>query len=111
MALDVAFYNDIAGHTPVSEFLFSLSEKERNKCFQYIDILSEFGNRLTSQYVKHIEGDSWELRPEFGGVEMRLFCFIWTGDLIVFLHGFKKKSQKTPSRKLAVAKRRMESLL
>jgi len=64
-----------------------------------------------SGYVKHIEGNIWELRPEFGGVEMRLFYFIWTGDLIVFLHGFKKKSQKTPSRELAVAKRRMESLL
>ena len=27
MALDIAFYNDAFGHTPVSEFLFSLSEK------------------------------------------------------------------------------------
>ncbi len=111
MALDVAFYNDESDHTPVSEFLFSLSEKERNKCFQYIDILSEFEGRLPAQYIKHIEGDLWELRPEFGGVEMRLFYFLWTGDLIVLLHGFKKKSQKTPVREIATAKRRMESLL
>ena len=90
---------------------FSLSEKERNKCFQYIDVLSESGNRLTSQYIKHVEADLWELRPEFGGLEMCLFYFLWLGDLIVFLHGFKKKTQKTPAREIAAARRRMENLL
>ena len=79
MSFDLAFYADANGDMPVVDFLFTLSEKERAKSLVYMDLLSERGNALPAQYIKHIDGDLWELRPKFGGVEMRYFYFIWVG--------------------------------
>ena len=110
MPFDIAFYVNADGDTPVTDFLDSLSVKEGDKCAQYILLLMEYGQRLPAQYSKHIEGKLYELRPEFGGVEMRIFYFTFVGDLIVLLHGFKKKTQKTPERELKIARSRLKEL-
>jgi phage-related protein len=96
---------------PVIEFLDSLSVKERVKCRQYIDALVEFGNSLPSNYIKHIEKGLWELRPEFGGAEFRLFYFILAADNRIFmLHAIKKKTQKTPRKEIDLALKRKAEL-
>jgi phage-related protein len=110
MSFDLAFYADANGDMPVVDFLFTLSEKERAKSLVYMDLLSERGNALPAQYIKHIDGDLWELRPEFGGVEMWYFYFIWVGELIVFVHALKKKSRKTRPRDLELAQKRINEL-
>jgi hypothetical protein len=90
MVWNLAFYMNADGDTPVADFLLSLSDKEYDKCMQYVVILTENGPRLPSQYAKHIKDGLWELRPEFGGTEMRLFYFIFVDNLLVILHGCKK---------------------
>lgn len=110
MEWDIVFYVSASGDTPVADFLLSLSEKERDKCMEYLRILSERGPRLTSQYAKHIDGELWELRPEYGGVEIRLFYFTFVDNLIVILHGFKKKSRKTPRKELNLAIKRLKEI-
>jgi phage-related protein len=64
------------GEKPVAVFL--KQQKQRNpgvfkKCVQYIEALEEHGLALPQSYIRHIDGDVWELRPEFGGVEYRIF--------------------------------------
>lgn len=110
MEWEVTFYTNPDGDTPVQDFLFSLSDKEQSKFFAYLQLLIERGNTLPSQYAKHLDGDLWELRPEFGGTEFRYFYFTMVGQLIVFVHAVKKKSQKTKPRDLALARRRIEEL-
>jgi phage-related protein len=110
MEWDIAFYANADGDTPVQDFLFSLSEKEQAKCLSYMQLLMERGNTLPSQYAKHLEGDLWELRPEFGGVEFRYFYFTFVDNLIVIVHAIKKKSQKTRPRDIALARKRIEEL-
>lgn len=34
-----------------------------------------------------------------------------SGRRIIFLHGFQKKTQKTPRREIAIAQRRLDALL
>ena len=64
----------------------------------------------TSQFIKHLEGDLWELRPEFGGVEIRLFYFMWVDGMMVIVHALKKKSQRVPRRELGLALKRLEEV-
>lgn len=52
-------------------------------------ILSEHGTRVGEPYMKHIDGDIWELRP----LRDRIFFFGWNGDSFVLLHQFMKKTQ------------------
>lgn len=57
--------------------------------------------------ARHLEGKLWELREESSTNIYRIIYFFFTGRQIVFLHGFQKKSEKTPHGEIEVAERRM----
>ena len=60
--------------------------------------------------VKHLEGPLWELREESQTNIYRIIYVFHTGRRIVFLHGFQKKSQKTPRREIEIAAARYRDL-
>ena len=107
----VEFYKDKDGNEPVKEYISSLASKNDkdsrinlNKIRDYIKTLSEYGTRAGEPYVKHIEGEIWELRP----LRNRIFFFGYDGDRIILLSHFIKKTQKTPQREIDKAKRLMK---
>ena len=69
--------------------------------------LSLYGTRLGTPFVKHIEGDLWELRP----LRNRIFFFYWKDNRFVLLHHFIKKSQKTPAKEIQRAKLNLKDFL
>lgn len=103
----IEFYATADGKEVVAEFLDSLPAKHQAKAFREIDLLEEFGNALKEPYVKHIEGEIWELRIRFSSDISRIFYFIWNAETIVLLHGFLKKTQKTPRPEIETAKKRL----
>ncbi len=104
---DIEFYATIDEKEVVTEFLDSLPRKHKAKAFWEIGLLSEMGTKLTEPYVKHIENGIWELRIKFSSDISRVFYFIPTHNKIVLLHGFVKKTQKTPISEIEIAKKRM----
>jgi len=104
----IQFYKDPSGHRPVREFILELSRKKGKnsrinlgKIQDYIKALRQYGTRLGEPYVKHIEGDIWELRP----LRNRIFFVGWTEGKFILLHHFMKKTGKTPKREVEKAKR------
>lgn len=63
--------------------------------------------RAREPLVKRLEGKLWELREESSTNIYRLVYFFFTGRRIVFVHGFQKKTQKTPPGEIAIALERM----
>jgi phage-related protein len=61
--------------------------------------------------VKHVEGKIWELRRGSAGNIYRILYFFFSGRRIVLLHGFQKKTEKTPQRETEIAKRRMNDFI
>ncbi len=59
--------------------------------------------------VRKIEKDLWEIRIQLDKRIARILFTVNEG-MMVLLHGFIKKSQKTPSNDLKVAKQRMATL-
>lgn len=99
-------------HTcPVLEFILGLPPKHRAKLEREIDLLAEHGVNLTYPHVRAIAGHRyqglWELRVRSGNDISRVFYFARKDRTFVLLHGFVKKSQKTPSRELETAYRYM----
>lgn len=101
------FYKDRNGNEPVYEYMQSLSVKKSkdsriklNKIGDYIQILSEYGTTAGEPYMKHLDGDIWELRPLRDRI---LFAGYLNGSFIL-LHQFMKKTQKTPRREIEQAK-------
>ena len=111
----VELYQKANGDIPVKDFLESLSEKHRAKAYWEIELLAEYGPALKEPYVKHIkeaaQKNLWELRIKFGGDASRIFYFMPAGNSFILLHGFIKKTQKTPKNEIETALRYMSDFL
>ncbi len=59
--------------------------------------------------VDHVAGDVWEVRTRLSTRIARVL-FTLEGDVMVLLHGFIKKEQKTPKADLDLAKQRLKKL-
>ena len=108
MTWKVWIYQKENGEEPVKEFIHSLPAKHQAKALWEISLLSDFGTELKAPYAKAITGDAfkglWELRIKFSSDISRIFYFMPVGDTFVLLHGFLKKTDKTPSSELEKAK-------
>lgn len=109
----INFYRDKQGREPVREYIESLhnsksnaDRKRANKITDYIQVLSFEGKGAGEPYVKHIQGELWELRPS----RDRIFFVAYVEDSFVLLHHFLKQSQKTPQREIDKAMREIADL-
>lgn len=109
----VEFYEDVNGKCEVEEYLDELSKKATQnksvrirltKILTYIKELEKHGTRLGYPFVRHIEGDLWELRP----LSTRVFFFYWKDNKFILLHHFEKKTKKTPPKEIKRALREMK---
>lgn len=110
---NVLFYRNEQGEEPVRDYLNELVKKKDkdsriklNKIRDYVKILRIYGTRAGEPYVKHIEGDIWELRP----LRDRIFFVAWINNSFVLLHQFMKKTQKTPKREIKQAQKEYADL-
>ena len=111
---NIYFYQDKNGHQPVLEYIQNLKKRNNkdsriklNKINDYITILGRFGTRAEEPYIKHIDGEIWELRP----LRDRILFVAWHNGDFVLLHQFMKKTQKTPLREFQKAKNEYSDLL
>jgi phage-related protein len=109
MEWQVEYYKKENGDIPVLDYLLSLVTKMRAKAFSEIELLEKYGYELTEPYVKTIKGAKYkglfELRIKFASDISRIFYFMFRQKTFVLLHGFTKKTQKTPPRELERALR------
>jgi len=110
----IYFYKDINGNEPVKEYLKELAKKKDkdsriklNKIRDYVKALNVYGKQLGEPYIKHLDGDIWELRP----LRDRILFVAWNNGGFVLLHQFMKKTQKTPAREIEQAKRELADLI
>lgn len=107
---EIIFYEDEKGRSPVLNFLRELAKsngKENRtrlrKIQEYIGVLEEYGATMGEPYMKHLNGDIWEIRPLRDRI---LFAGVVDGKYVL-LHQFMKKTQKTPPREIEQAKREL----
>ena len=61
--------------------------------------------RIPAKFFKHLEDGIYEIRIEVGGNIYRIFTFFDDNKLVILLHGFQKKTQKTPRKEIERAKK------
>lgn len=109
MDWQVEYYKKENGDIPVLDFLLSLEAKMRAKAFSEIELLEKHGPDLREPYVKPIKGKGlFELGIKFASDISRIFYFTYRHKTFVLLHGFTKKTQKTPQRVIERALRYKE---
>ncbi|MDL2263143.1 type II toxin-antitoxin system RelE/ParE family toxin [Synergistaceae bacterium OttesenSCG-928-I11] len=106
----VFFYRDKNGDSQIEAYIQELSAKNTkdsriklSKIYEHIKYLSETGPQAKEPYVKHLDGEIFELRP----IRDRILFAAWDGESFILLHRFMKKTQKTPQREIDQAKRNL----
>lgn len=108
-AVPVRFYRTAAGTEPAREWLRNLNRADRHTIG--LDLMRvQYGWPIGMPLVRSLKGGLWEVRSTLPSrrIARVLLCF-HQGTLIV-LHGFIKKTQKTPSGDLVLARQRMEEV-
>lgn len=106
--LPVVFFRLESGREPVREWLKAMPFEHRRIIGEDIKAL-QFGWPVGMPLARQMDRGLWELRSSLRDQTARTFYTVHA-DQLVSLHGFVKKSQKTPPRELALAKQRMSKL-
>jgi phage-related protein len=99
------FYETSSGKKIIANFIESFSNNIIVKIRSDIKLLKEYGLfLLTTSKVKKISGCSnlYELRIKTS-VQIRLFFVFVTPNIFLIVHGFVKKTNKTPAKEIDLA--------
>lgn len=103
---EVVLYERANGECPVEEFITSLDMKMQAKMIGLLELLEEKGNQLRESYSKLIDDGIFELRCKVGNNITRILYFFYYEGKIILTNGFVKKTQKTPTEEIKLAKER-----
>ena len=111
---EIYFYEDKDGNSPILDYIEALSERtdkdsriKLKKIQDYLSVLREYGKGAGEPYIKHLDGEIWEVRP----IRTRIFFAGWLDNDFIMLHHLQlKKTQKTPKREIAKAKSNLKDI-
>ena len=102
--LPVIFFRTVSGNEPVREWLKRLPTNERRLIGEDLQVL-QYRWPLGMPLVDSLGDGLWEVRSRLPTRIARTLFFV-RGEEIILLHGFIKKTQKTPTEDRALALKR-----
>lgn len=112
MDFEVIFYKDKKGNSPVEEFLLGLVKTNKILFNETSRGIAKLRNRAYHKepLSKYLEPGLLELRTRSGSSILRIIYTFAKGRIIVLLHVFIKKQQKTPTSELELARKRLKEI-
>ena len=105
---EIEIYEEQNGKSEINNYFEKLQKSnskddriKANKIRMYMRLLKEYGLSLNEPYIKHLDGEIWELRP----LRDRFLFAYWNGNKFIILSQFMKQTQKTPKSEIDKAKR------
>ncbi|MUL39485.1 type II toxin-antitoxin system RelE/ParE family toxin [Gloeocapsopsis dulcis] len=109
---EVEFYKSEEGSSPVFEWFDEQDAKVKAKFARIFELLEECGTSVKKPYVDSITDTKlFEIRVEQQTNIYRILYFAYTGKRFILLHGFQKKTQKTPRRHIELAEDRRKEFI
>jgi phage-related protein len=106
MAWSIEYYS-----TAVEQTILRLPPGLLARYVRLTDLMLEFGPALGMPHTRAMGGGLFELRVKGQEGIARVFYGTAVAQRIIMLHVFIKKSQKTPPKELAIARRRLQEVL
>ena len=103
------FFVAASGKLPVREWLLDLDQIDRQAIGKDIQKV-EFGWPIGMPYCRPLGRGLWEVRSSISSGRIARVVFAIHGGEMVLLHGFVKKTQKTPQQDIDLAQQRMKEL-
>jgi len=108
LVLGVKFFRTDAGNEPVREWLTELAREQRRAIGTDIKTV-QLGWPIGMPVVRKLDNGLGEVRTDFSDSIARVIFTVVDAEMAL-LHGFIKKSQKTPAVELKIAKQRKSRL-
>ncbi|MBK8465569.1 MAG: type II toxin-antitoxin system RelE/ParE family toxin [Chloracidobacterium sp.] len=102
MAWSITYHNE-----SVESFVLGLPDGLLARYLRLTDMMLEFGANLGMPHTRAMSDGLFELRVKGKEGIARVFYCTVVGQRIVMLHGFIKKSEKTPPKELRLARERL----
>jgi phage-related protein len=109
--MQVHFYETSFGRSPVEDFIESLQKQDQARFAEVIDGIEIYGLAYSRVQFKPLRGKLWEVKFSAPGGGYRAAYVMMSSEEIVWLHAFRKSTQKTPQRDLDLAEKRMKEVL
>ncbi|MBI4037679.1 type II toxin-antitoxin system RelE/ParE family toxin [Candidatus Curtissbacteria bacterium] len=112
MDFKIVYYKDRSGKSPIEEFLLDLAVTNELLFNQTSKGLGKLRNRAyhNEPLSKYLESGLWELRIRSRNDTLRIIYSFMKGQVIILLHVFIKKQQKTPPGELEMARKRLNEI-
>ena len=102
---NIEFYVKANGEEPAKEFILSLDAKMKAKFLKILDLLEINGPLIGLPYSKYLQDGIFEIRVKQSTNITRVLYFFTTKRGIIITNGFIKKTQRTPTSEIELAKR------
>jgi len=107
--IPVRFYRTDAGREPVLDWLRSLDKDDRRTIG--LDLMRvQFGWPVGMPLVRSLKDGLWEVRSTLPSSRIARLILCFHESTLVVVHGFIKKTQKTPAEDLGLARKRMKEV-
>jgi phage-related protein len=107
----IDFYSDSEAKSPVTEWFEAQDAKTQAKFLWVFDLIEESGIDVGMPHVKPLEDKLYEIRIRVDRNAYRIIYFLHTRQKFILLHGFQKKTQKTPTKELKLARKYLADFL
>lgn len=104
-------YFIINNQNPVKDFIDSLPYQNKTKIFRLFQTIEEYGLSSVLPHIKKLSNTPlYELRI-LGKDSLRIIYLTPNQQNLIILHGFIKKTQKTPQKELSIALKRYQQYI
>ncbi|WP_417689397.1 type II toxin-antitoxin system RelE/ParE family toxin [Pseudidiomarina sp.] len=107
--VSVKFYQTANGTEPTKSWLLRLSKLDRKLIGADIKTI-EYGWPIGMPVCRSMKDGLYEVRTKLDSRRSARVLFCFHDDLMILLHGFIKKSQKTPQSDLSLARSRKKEV-
>ena len=109
--MNILFYQTPSGRSPVEDFIEGLPWDDQTRFTAIYEGILEHGFECQRVTFKQLDGKLWEIKFKVKSGGYRIGYVLSSGDTMVWLHAFKKTTQKTPTEDLELAFKRMKEVL
>ena len=107
----IYYYTSPTRSNPIKQFIDSLAPQQQTKILRIFQYIKEYGLTAHLSQIKKLTGTPlWEIRI-LGKHNLRILYVVPKQNLVLVLHGFIKKTAKTPNKELKTALNRYREWL
>src|SRR5687768_17419132 len=109
--MKIYLFETSTGNSPIKKFIDKLPKADQARFVEIFEEIEKHGLSAVRVIFKPLEGKLWEIKLKAPNAGYRVLYVLMERDMMIWLHAFSKKTQKTPLTELEIARKRLKEVL